>query len=57
MQPPRTGSTVTPKLESQGPRNTLDSSAPSMRRGKERETPKKKKASTLRKVSHYLQRV
>ena len=28
----------------------LDSSAPSMRRGKERETPKKKKPTPLRKV-------
>ena len=30
--------------------NTLDSSAPALRRGKERETPKKKRPSALRKV-------
>lgn len=31
--------------------NALDSSAPTVRRGKERETPKKKRPSALRKVS------
>ena len=31
--------------------NILDSSAPATRRGKERETPKKKRPSALRKVS------
>ena len=33
------------------PRNILDASAPSVRRGKEREAPKKKKPTSLRKVS------
>ena len=33
------------------PRNILDSSAPVQRRGKERETVKKKKPSNMRKVS------
>ena len=37
-------------LQESVPRNMLDSSAPSMRRGKERETPKKKKPTPLRKV-------
>ena len=32
------------------PRNVLDSSAPSVMRGKEREKPKKKRPSSLRKV-------
>ena len=36
--------------ESQRQGNVLDSSAPTVRRGKERETPKKKKPSALRKV-------
>ncbi len=33
--------------------NALDSSAPNQRRGKEREVPRKKKPSALRKVSIY----
>jgi len=33
-----------------GPRNALDSSAPSVRRGKERERPRKKKKSTIKKI-------
>lgn len=37
-----------------GTRNALDSSAPTVMRGKERETPKKKKPSSLRKVTVYL---
>ena len=32
-------------------RNVLDSSAPTVRRGKEREVPKKKKPSSIRKVT------
>eukprot|EP00731_Ephydatia_muelleri_P017820 Em0010g918a len=38
------------KDEKSIPRNALDSSAPLVRRGKERETPKKKKPSALKKV-------
>ena len=34
------------------PRNVLDSSAPVIRRGKERESPKKKKPSAIRKVRY-----
>ncbi len=34
--------------------NVLDSSAPSIRRGKERETPKKKRPSALRKVRNLI---
>lgn len=35
------------------PRNMMDSSAPTAMRGKEREVPKKRKPSSLRKVTDY----
>lgn len=44
------GTTTEVRREAERPRNALDSSAPTVRRGKEREGPQRKKASALRKV-------
>lgn len=48
-QPRVLGSSHQSELPRSG--NAMDSSAPTARRGKERETPKKKRPSALRKVS------
>lgn len=50
QQPLKAASTVRGQ-EAQRSGNALDASAPTVRRGKERETPKKKRPSALRKVS------
>ncbi len=44
-----------PRDDQRGRGNALDSSAPAVRRGKEREQPKKKKPTALRKVTRRQQ--
>lgn len=48
---PAVHSVNTKQTDPSATRNVLDSSAPVKMRGKERETPKKKKPSSLRKVT------